>query len=242
MSNIHTETFKVRTAEINPLKQMHPHAMIQLMQEASMQHTIRAGVSVWDMEAIHASWVLLRMEVRFYHFPELNETIRVETYPCGMEGYFTYRDYKMYGIDGRLYAEIASQWTLMNTDERRMMRIPETFRNLIHHVDKISKPDFKIHAPVPPFSEHQTVVNYFQLDWNGHINNVHLIRMVMETLPTDFHRHYTLKKLQLQFRHEAFVDIPLTIRTSDTSGAIKQHSISTSDTQQEILLVLSEWT
>ncbi|MGB4957828.1 MAG: acyl-ACP thioesterase domain-containing protein, partial [Saprospiraceae bacterium] len=127
MSYIHTEIFRVRTSEINHRKVIHPHALIQLMQEASMQHTLGLQVSVWDMESIHATWVLLKMDVKISHYPKLNETVSVQTFPSGLNGYFTYRDYYMYGQDGQLCATISSMWTLMNIETRKMMRIPLTF-------------------------------------------------------------------------------------------------------------------
>lgn len=87
MSYIHTEQFSIRTSEINHNKSLHAYALIQLMQEASMQHTIGMKVSVWDMEAIQGGWVLLKMEVQFYHYPVLGQKVTVKTYPSGLDGY-----------------------------------------------------------------------------------------------------------------------------------------------------------
>lgn len=239
----YTELFRIRTSEINPDKVVHPHALISLMQEASMQHTISMKVSVWDLTAISGSWVLLRMQVKFIRYPGLNDTLRIETYPSGLEGYFTYRDFLAYDADDRLCATISSMWTMMNTETRKMMKIPYEYDRLIYSgAIPLEKPDFKV-KPITDLSDPvQVRINYFHLDWNGHINNVRLINILLETLETDLVSNHQLLSLNIQYKNEVGLDEEVLVYHSTTDALTRVHLIRHKDTGQDIILAESVWT
>ena len=238
----HTEYFRIRTSEISPRKVIHPHALTGLMQEASMQHTMSMGVSVWDLEAMSGSWVLLRMELRFMRFPGLNETIHVDTYPAGIEGYFTYRDYLAYDARGISVATCASQWALMNTFTRRMMKIPPEFGSLVFYTpEPLGKPETDI-----PSNENWTEpsivrINYLNLDWNGHINNVQLIRIIMETLDQNYIATHDLKVLKLAFKNEVLCGEEILVFHQKIGDTSYIHMVKNKESGKDVLLVSSEW-
>ncbi len=243
MSYIHKEQFSIRTAEINHLRKIHPHALIQLMQEASMQHTIGMQVSIWDLESMNGSWVLIKMEVNFYHYPSLNENIKVHTFPSGKEGYFTFRDYMVYDTADRICATASSQWTMMNTESRKLMRIPDSFGTLIFHTDEpLPKPDFRL-LPVHNSAHFIEITSgYLHLDWNGHVNNVLMIRMIMESLGNEIFYRKKLKSLKIQFKSEVVISQKLKIayETGETENNIR-HTVSDINTGKDLVLAETIW-
>lgn len=118
------ETFTIRTHEIDNRKKATPTSLVRLMQEAAMQNVIRLKLSVWDLESHHIAWVLMRLNLKINRLPHLGEQIRILTYPAGFEKYFTHRDYQVYDANDVLIAHSASTWLLMDTQTRRMRRIP----------------------------------------------------------------------------------------------------------------------
>ena len=243
MSYIHKEQFSIRTSEINHLKKIHPHALIQLMQEASMQHTIGMRVSVWDLEAMKGSWVLIKMEVNFYYFPSLNEKITVHTFPSGKEGYFTFRDYLVYDISGKISATASSQCTMMNTESRKLMKIPDSFGALVFNSDNpLPKPDFRLK---PIFSEsHQTEIisGYFHVDWNGHVNNVSMIRLILESLNNELFYKKKLKTLKIQFKSEVIISQVLKFYyTSRETENIINHTVIDKNSGKDVVLAETIW-
>ena len=238
MSYIHTEHFSIRTSEINHLKRIHPHAFVQLMQEASMQHTIGMQVSVWDLESMNGSWVLIKMEVNFVHFPLLNEQITVHTFPSGKDGYFTFRDYSAYDKAGRICATASSQWTMMNIESRKMMKIPDAFGSLVFHTDDpLPKPDFRL-PPIlsdAPFIE--ITSGYLHLDWNGHVNNVLMVRMIMESLGNEIFYRKKLKTLKIQFKSEVVIAQRLKIAfESFEAQNIIRHAVTDISSGKDVVL------
>ncbi len=242
MSYIHTEQFSIRTSEINHNKSLHASALIQLMQEASMQHTIGMKVSVWDMEAIQGGWVLLKMEVQFYHYPVLGQKVTVKTYPSGLDGYFTYRDYFMYDDNDTLCATATTMWTMMNTESRKMVKIPFSFQSLVYTSDTpLNRPTKKLYPATTEVLSNHVKVNYFHLDWNGHVNNVQLIRFIMESLDNSMHYEKTLDSFAIQFKNEAVLDQELFIYNEDISDHHYRHLITDKTTGKDILTAESVW-
>jgi medium-chain acyl-[acyl-carrier-protein] hydrolase len=243
MGTKHTENFKVRTAEINHLKLIHPHALIQLMQEASMQHTISMKVSVWDLEKMKASWVLLKMDINFFRFPSLNEEVKVITYPSGLDGYFTFRDYFMYDQKGFLCATISSMWTLMNTESRKMIKIPDDFGSLVYqHENNLPRPSLRFETVTAEKDINELKVNYLHLDWNGHVNNVQLIRLLLESLDFDLLSKKALKTINLQFKAEAIIGHQIIFCNEKQDNNVWRHAIKEKDSQKDLLLAVTEWT
>ena len=242
MSYIHKETFRVRTSEINLRKEIHPHHLIQLMQESSMQHTLGMKVSVWDLESQNVSWVLLKKNIQFFRFPLLGEQIEIHTYPSGLDGYFTYRDYYVYDEKGNVCANASSMWTLMDTVERKMVKIPAEFGSLVYQTDYyLPKPSQKLKIPKEGELSYNVTVNYLHLDWNGHVNNVQLIKMIFESLGEATLQNRILSSFTIQFKSEATIGQNLVVRSELISENEIIHAIKNRETEKDIILATTNW-
>ncbi|MEL6122438.1 MAG: acyl-ACP thioesterase domain-containing protein [Bacteroidota bacterium] len=176
--------YQIRTSEIDDQRLIRIPALLQLMQEASMQNVIQLSVSVWDLQGDSVSWVLLRKELTVHRYPTLNERIKVLTYPSGFDRVFAYRDYLVYDDKGMLVASASSTWTLMNLNSRKISRIPESYAKYVE-----VGPDQRLPLPstkIPLVSDVSDIFDYtfrnYDLDWNGHVNNVNLVKLLIEGL------------------------------------------------------------
>ncbi|MEL6987617.1 MAG: acyl-ACP thioesterase domain-containing protein, partial [Bacteroidota bacterium] len=188
-SNISTYTgnYQIRAYEIDMHKRCTPPALIQIMHEASLMHTIKLGVSVWDLEKQKISWVLRSMHIEINRLPLLNESIKLLTYPSGYQRMFTYRDYYVYDQDDILIASSKTKWVLMDTEQRKFTPFPEAMKALIQLEgkqtlpipnDKIKKIDIKDYS-------HRFVVNWYDLDFNQHLNNIVYIKWALQSLSNE---------------------------------------------------------
>ena len=197
----------VRTFEIDTAKRMTVPALVQAMQEAAMQNVLRIRLSVWDLEPHRISWVLMKFKLDLYRLPSLGESLRIRTYPAGFEKFFTYRDYLVEDNQGQLLARASSQWLLMDTDTRRMTRIPAWIlaleESMTNRADWLERPDRRL-VDVEEASNTRTYkVDYFDLDFNGHLNNLLYFRWMLETLPAERLTEGRLQRMEVHFRAEA---------------------------------------
>jgi medium-chain acyl-[acyl-carrier-protein] hydrolase len=206
MNPILKQNFQIRTQEIDQHKVLTTPSLIMLMQEASMQSAINLKASVWDLEESNASWVLLRKELKIYRLPTLGENIEITTYPAGFDRIFAYRDFKVHDQDGQLLATAASTWALMNLITRKMVRIPvETFGfNVAENVDFLPHPKSKIPLLSEAEMQREYMVHWYDLDWNGHVNNQFLTRCLLETAPDEYLKERILDVFSIHFKAESF--------------------------------------
>ena len=148
----------------------------------------------------------MRKNLQVFSLPALGESIRVVTHPAGFQKIFTFRDYKIYDKSNQLIAQSASTWLLMNTQKRRIARIPEAIRQrgdfdtsncLPHAVNKlptVQKVDF----------QRDYFVNWHDLDFNNHLNNVRYMQWMFESV--DFYVNNTgvLNEMDIVYKAECY--------------------------------------
>ena len=194
----------VRTYEIDSQKRMTIPALINMMQEMAMQNVLELKASVWDLEPFQISWVLMRLHLQIARLPILGEQIRIYTIPAGFQKFFTYRDYKVFDAKGELIAFTPSTWLLMDTNTRRMKRIPE-------HILSFEMPDPasclpRINHKLPPFiqadSSKQFEVQWHDLDFNEHLSNVYYIRWMLDSMEEQVLLNSQLTNFDIAYRAE----------------------------------------
>ncbi|MEM9721501.1 MAG: acyl-ACP thioesterase domain-containing protein, partial [Bacteroidota bacterium] len=199
--------YTIRTYEVNSRKEATVPALIRLMHEAAMENVLKLKMSVWDLEPIHIAWVLMRKHIRIYRIPMLGETIKIRTHPSGFEKVFTYRDYRVWDADGNKLAEVSTTWLCMDTQTRRMTRIPE-------HIRSLELPPKEECLPSPerkplPFgtANHQYPyrVNWFDLDFNSHLNNVHYVQWMLESVDKNLLENANVQEVELQYKAESLL-------------------------------------
>ncbi len=203
----YTCDYVVQMYDIDSHRRMTVSALVRLMQEASMQNVKQMKVSVWDMDAMSLSWVLLRKNLTIKRLPMNGEKISVVTYSCGFEKFFTYRDYKVFDAEKEMIAWSSSTWLLMNTNERRMVRIPDFVLALESQMPTAEESLPRPKTKLPPFEAAEVSkpfrVDWHDLDFNGHLNNVYYIQWMLEALPDHILQDGTLREFDVFYKIEA---------------------------------------
>lgn len=242
---IHRETFRIRTYEINQQKVISVPALVRLMQEAAMQHVLKLKLSVWDLEPLHLAWVLIRIQLKVNRYPELDEQISIETYPSGFEKVFTHRDYRVYDAQGKQIAAASSTWLLMNTQERKMSRIPDSFlafnKLLPDPATFLPKASAKLPLVETVDLTKAFSVQWHQLDFNLHLNNTFYVQWMLEALPEEVLMWGLLKEMDLLYRTECHWQDEVVSETQTVAPGIFLHRLRRLSDNQELALGRSKW-
>jgi medium-chain acyl-[acyl-carrier-protein] hydrolase len=244
----HREFFIVRTYEIDNRKRATIPALVRLMHEAAMQNVIDLKLSVWDLEPQQISWVLMRKELHFQRLPGLGERIQVLTYPAGFERLFTYRDYRVFDEAGEQIAWSSSTWLLMNTENRRMTGLPP---GILEYEPQMPDPGRCLprpssgKLPVMKTPEHQQhyQVNWFDLDFNNHLNNTLYLKWMLEALPDPLLRNGKVRKLTIHYRAESHWKDRVHAQTQQLGENRFLHRLVREEENgdRELASALSEW-
>ena len=84
-------------------------------------------------------------------------------------------------------------------------------------------------------------VRYDDIDVNTHVNNSNYIIWAFETLDIDFRSNKKLKTLDMMYKKEIKYGSRV-ISQVEIDGNITNHLLKNADTNEEICLVMAEWT
>jgi len=241
----HAEPFIIRTYEIDHRKRATVPAMVRLMHEAAMQNVLHLQLSVWDLEPQRISWVLMRKSMHFERLPVLGERITVLTNPAGFERLFTYRDYRVFDEAGNLIAWSASTWLLMDTEQRRMRPIPPAILEFNEQMpapeDCLPRPATKIPKMEKPEKAQNYEVNFFDLDFNNHLNNTLYIKWMLEALPDELLENGHLRQLSIEYRAECRWKERVVAETQQIDARTCLHRLRLEQEGKELAAARSEW-
>lgn len=235
------DSYVIRTHEIDNRQQLTVPALLMLMQEASMHNARKLQISLWDKEMGNLSWVILRKELNIIRMPSLGEKIKVVTYPAGFQKIFAYRDFWVLDEEDNVLATASSTWTLMNLTERKINKIPDHILSLDtpQPVERLPLPQLKLEMSTSLAENYHYVIRHYDLDWNNHVNNIVLAKLMIQSAGKDLLNTRQMKKYTFHIKAECYLNDSLTILSSN-EGNRCFHQISGSD-YKPIAKSISEW-
>ena len=242
---IYREQFTIRTYEIDNRKVATIPALVKLMHEAAMQNVIRLKLSVWDLEPHQISWVLMRKLLTINRLPILGEKITIETTPTGFEKFFTFRDYKVFDEQGELIAFSSSTWLLMDTQSRRMTRIPDFIMEFQQWMPApevcLPRPTSKLPKFEPMGEGKQYLVRWHDLDFNMHLNNTFYVQWMIESVPEKLIQKGQLKQMDIIYRTECSwkEKVMAELQVLDENSYL--HRLVRQSDQKEVALAKTTW-
>ncbi len=236
------EDYKIRSNEVGIDRLATPLAMLHLMQEASMGSAIQLGVSIKELAPLNLAWVLLRKSFVVIERPALGEQVYVVTYPSNFDRFLAYRDYKLYNQEGKLLAYASSTWTLLNIVDRKMARIPQDLLSVSVHPDeqKLDPPPSRLLSIEDTSHRESVKVKLYDLDWNGHVNNLKYVKYILENVPVDY-RDESLEKIDFQIKAEAFIDNEIIVHSGVTSTGQLAHQLVHAVSNKVIAIANTHW-
>lgn len=236
-------TFPIRAYDIDNQKKATIPALVKLMHEAAMMNAVDLKLSVWDLEPQGISWVLMRKKISIHRLPQLGEQIQVETYPAGFDKFFTYRDYRVFDEQNQLIAQAATTWLLMDIATRKMARISPLILALETPDPATCLP--RLAMKLPKFGtadlQQQFRVGWYDLDFNMHLNNLHYLQWILETLPDDIIQAHELKEINVLYKLECKWKERVVCETERLDALNYRHRLVRQSDNKEVVLATTTW-
>ena len=148
--------------------------MLRYMQDAANYEMEEDGLSYNELFSRGLSFVLSRIRMSFYSPIYAHEKIEVQSWACESRGVQFNRCYRIMK-NGVIAAEAVSVWALVGVNDRHLHRVNEF--DLPYRKDEMLELDmparFKIPDDVDMRLVSERVVEYADVDMNGHMNNTH---------------------------------------------------------------------
>ncbi len=244
VQNTLRRSYTVRSYEVDAGGRLSVPSIFNYLQDAASSHALKLGVAVSQLQASNYTWVLSRIILEMYTYPQWGDTIQIHTWPSGIEGAFALRDFDIRRNDQTIGACI-SAWIIIDTGKRRPVR-PKAFARQLKPVDKGHVLDQPL-TKLPALSEHQIEklfqVRFHDLDINQHVNNVNYIEWLLECHDYDRLHHSVLSELSVNFLGEALLHEKVRARSNalDSKELVWGHDILRVTDGRELIRAQTTW-
>lgn len=199
------KAYHVKSYEVDINARLMPSSVCNYFQEIAWEHAEILKIGYNALQSISRFWVLSRLQIKFYQYPQWTDEVKLITWPKGIDGMFALRDYLMLSDKGEKMIAAASSWLILDTEKHRPQRIDSPD----HPEFKINATDAYIHAPLKLGKSdnysltYQNTVKYSDIDVNKHVNNVKYIQWALDSISGDLVNGELIDEMVVNFMAEA---------------------------------------
>ncbi|MGN0734405.1 MAG: acyl-[acyl-carrier-protein] thioesterase [Anaerovoracaceae bacterium] len=187
-----------------------PAGLLREMQECGSRQMADQRPSYDELLDKGQALMLSRLDMIIPQEVSLDEEIEVFTWPCPSVRATFLRNY-LVRKNGETAAMISSQWTLVNSETRKIMKVDEVdFSNytMDEYVDVMPGSKFKISREDGETMEASEpvgvkTVKLSDVDYNGHMNNTNYVDMLCDYIPELAAGTHRVTVMRIHFSKEA---------------------------------------
>jgi len=200
MDKVWREQFTLRSTEIDFAGRLKINSLFQIMQEAAEHSADHLGFGYDYVRANNEFWVLSKVSLEIFRTPGWQETIRVETWPKGMDRIFSMRDFQFYDASNTIWAQATTAWLLLSTTTNRIVRHKE-FPDA-NGLFALNYPPPKLKTDQPFSLVYEKHIQISDLDVNNHVNNANYLGWVIDALDYQLYKTHAITRVDINYIHE----------------------------------------
>lgn len=174
----HSKYFTIEFRDVDQNGFLKMNTLVDYMQETSNEHAALLGIDFLEpYEGKQYYWIVSRAKMELETYPKWKETIRIETYPVGVEKLFAVRRFNLFNEKDEQLGYIIGYYILMDAENFR----PARFKMFADQFP-LFKENYegevldKLEMTETILREDLRKVRSGEIDSNKHMNNAHYIR------------------------------------------------------------------
>ncbi len=182
------------------------------IQEMGGEHAAELGISIEDLQRERNwTWVITRTRVRFFGTSSWRDTVNLVTWPQQPYRLHCPRVVEGFLNNEKLF-EAMTLWAVIDLERKRPVRPAEVMSDIspapadkyfidpeigkiMKYTDAEKLREYPIYRPEP---------EYYDIDYNKHVNNVVYLRWIMEAMDEDILKAYRPSMIDVQWEHQTF--------------------------------------
>lgn len=180
-------------------------SMLSYAQDVANEQCNRLGCGWNDlMEKYKTCYVLTRMRVEMKSYPQSYSKVRISTWPENNKKVIFTRHFTFDLQDGTNLGNAVSQWVLMNTETRNIVK-PSDCNIIMPNTDDLVPP---LTMPKKFFVDdnHDCAIHrnpvYSDFDYNGHVNNARYLEWVCDLFNPERYKDNMLEVIDIKYNKE----------------------------------------
>jgi acyl-ACP thioesterase len=200
-----TTKFPVRYQDADPRLLVTPTALVGFMQEAAILHSEAVGRGIDYLSSRNLSWMIVQTRAKILRLPMWRTDVKVSTWPSEMGRLLSRREFVLTDEQDQPLLMATTLWAFMDTGKRRVTRVPAEVGSA-YQVFEERALDKPFRRPTPctdPQTEKSFAIRRWEIDFNGHVNNLRYLDWMLETLPDDIWQGFGICELNIRYQKEA---------------------------------------
>ena len=242
----HSDRFRVRSYETDPLGRLQVPILCKLLQEAATAHAAILGVAVDTLIENGVAWVLSRLHLEMQRWPTSDEDIVIETWPEAANRLFTERRFNVVDAADNNIGTASTLWLILDLERRRPVRLPAHVVERLGELGLGSEPRRfgDLVTPDPVDRELAFTVRRSDLDSADHVNNTSYVEWAVEAVPDEVWASHDLAELEIHFLSECHHGQTVVSRSQSVEHGDETevlHQLVRHDDASEVARALTHW-
>ena len=242
MSGIHEIKYTVRPHETGYGKTILPGALLNYLQDAAFEHSIKLGFSVFHLLSKGLTWVLSRYHVKVDRYPRAGEAVRILTWYPGPQKPFYLRDWEILDQEERTILRATSSWLVVDLKSGKPVDGDALLRSLTALNRRAIEDDF---SPLPDVGRTDETgrfcVRLSDTDLNRHVNHVHHILWAFESVPPEFLKNRVPVQWEVAYKGEVTFGQNIIVNTEVSDDTMLHHHLSRETDGREMARLRTRW-
>jgi medium-chain acyl-[acyl-carrier-protein] hydrolase len=222
------ETFSIASYETDIGGNLSLYSLFNRFQEIAGAHATYLDVGYAMLQKAKLAWVLSRIKVQIHSLPRWGESVRLATWPKGIDRLFALRDFSLTNTKKKPLVQATSAWLLIDIESGRPRRIETLpidlqFPLAIH---AIQDPLEKISVPVGLEQVFEKPIWLSDMDINRHVNNAQYAKWVTDCFSDSWFHHRRMKSIQINYLEETMLGDTVTLFKAPNNPSVSEHFIS----------------
>lgn len=186
-ANFLDERFTVRSYESGVSNEVSLATLCNYMQESAGLSADQLGWGIHKLQEEGLTWMLSRLYVKVSRYVPWGTELTLRTWPSGMKGkLLATRCFQAADRSGEEVFQAHSEWLYVDMKSQRIVKLPDDFAKLVPEgTPSVAFNDLggKSVKLAEPTAGVEIRVRRSDLDFNDHVNNVHYVEWMLESLP-----------------------------------------------------------
>ncbi len=200
------ETHKVSLYEVDYMNKLRIDSFFNYLQDAASNHAVMMGWGYNDLIKEDLTWILSRVKLVINSYKGIGDSIRIDTWPKGVDGLLALRDFRLIDENEKIFALATSAWLLVDSNKMRPVKSDEFHKRINHvYLDSeyaIRETPGKINAPENIEIIRERIIRYTDIDVNHHVNNAKYIEFALDCFNIEEYGNKEIKSVQVIFLSE----------------------------------------
>ncbi|MDD2438348.1 MAG: thioesterase [Massilibacteroides sp.] len=184
---------------------------------AASSHASERGFGYTDMTEKHTAWVLSRLALEMWDYPQMSEPITLYTWVGEVGRVFTERCFELQNAVGKPFGFARSIWAAIDLETRRPTLLDVEGLGVYQSgrlcpIEKPGKiPTVENEMPGTPFT-----VKYSDLDINGHLNSIKYMEHLLDLFDIRMFKEKEVHRFEIAYLAEGRYGMELEMHSTET--------------------------